>query len=109
MKFEIKMPPCTIVEFYDVVATEMGYKDTSELQYNCAKINVTTNIQDGFYEHYTNIIKESAIRENNIYISDHDIKVGITMHLAMSGPKVDTTLKANEVEVFDGFIIESEA
>lgn len=103
------MPPCNIVELYDAAAKEMGYEDTSELQYNCAKINVAANIQDGFYEYYTNIIKESAIRENNIYISDHDIKVGITVHLAISGPKVDITLKANEVEVFDGFIITKEA
>lgn len=108
-KLTVKMPPCTIVELFDAVAKEMGYENPSEIKYDCTKINVAANIQDGFYEHYTNIIKESAIRENNIYISDHDIKVGITMHLAMSGPKVDTTLKANEVEVFDGFIIESEA
>ena len=43
-------------------------------------------------------------RETKPEPSENDIRVGITMLLAMSGPKVDKSLKANEVEIFDGFI-----
>ncbi len=104
MKLEIKMPPCTVVEFFDAVAKEMGYADTSEIKYDCTKINVAANIEDGFYERYTELI-----REDYANMPESEIRADITIHLIMSGPKVDTTLKANEVEVFDGFIIEREA
>lgn len=104
MKFEIKMLPCTIVELFDAVAKEMGYENLSKINYDCTKINVADNIQDGFYTEYGRLLRES---DPNIPYTE--VTAGITMHLAMSGPKVDTTLKANEVEVFDGFIIESEA
>lgn len=77
----------------------MGYTNTSQLRYDCTKINVAANIQDGFYTYYAD-----KARETTPDISDNDTKIGITMLLAMSGPKVDNNLKANEVEVFDGFI-----
>ena len=104
MKFEIKMPPCTIVELFDAVAKEMGYADTSEIKYDCTKINVASNIQDGFYTAYGRLLRES---DPNIPYAN--MTIGITMYLAISGPKVNNTLKENEIEVFDGFIIESEA
>ena len=84
-----------LVEFYDAVATEMGYTDTSELHYDCRNINIAPNIQDGFYAHY---------REMNPTLPASEVNVQVTMLLALSGPKVDQALKANEVEVFDGFI-----
>ena len=87
------------MSFYDAVATEMGYTNTSELRYDCTKINIAANIQDGFYTYYA----EKA-RETTPDISDNDIQIGITMLLVMSGPNVDKSLKANEVEIFDGFI-----
>ena len=70
-----------------------------KIKYNCTKINVAENIQDDFYEYYAEKIKEEQPT-----LSENDIKTGITMLLVMSGPKVDNALKANEVEVFDGFI-----
>lgn len=89
-----------LAEFYDTVATEMGCDDVSEINYyDCTKINVAENIQDGFYEYYANLA-----REKDPTVSENDIKTGITMLLVNSGPKVDKTLKANEVEIFDGFI-----
>jgi hypothetical protein len=91
--------PCGIIEFYDVVAREMGHTDTSEIKFDCTKINVAENIQDGFYEHYLALIKE-----NDIYFHENEARADITLVLAMSGPKVDKALKANEVEIFDGFI-----
>lgn len=99
---QIKTTPCGLTEFYDAVATEMGYADTSELKYDCTKINVAANIQDGFYEHYL-----ALIREKDIYSHENEARADITLVLAMSGPKVDINLKANEVEVFDGFTIQN--
>jgi hypothetical protein len=99
MKIKISNTHCGLTEFYDAVATEMGYADTSELHYDCRQINIAENIQDGFYTYYA----EKA-RETTPDISDNDIQIGITMLLVMSGPKVDKNLNANEVEVFEGFI-----
>ena len=98
----INIEPCGLTEFYDTVAREMGYANTNELYYDCRKINIAENIQDGFYEYYT-----KHARETDPYLSDNDIKVGTTMLLVMSGPKVDDSLKANEVEIFKGFIVDT--
>lgn len=86
-----------IVELYDAVATAMGHADTSELEYDCCKINIAKNIQDGIYEKYLELGRE----EN---LPDDDVRSSVTMLLLMSGPKVDENLADNEVEVFDGFI-----
>ena len=91
--------PMSIIELYEAAAKEMGCANPSEIKYNCTKINVAENIQDDFYEYYAEKIKEEQPT-----LSENDIKTGITMLLVMSGPKVDNALKANEVEVFDGFI-----
>ena len=99
MKMLISFKPCSLVEFYDAIAREMGYEHTSDLQYDCTKVNIAPNIQDNFYTYYTRLAMETEPQ-----LSDNDIKVCITMTLAMSGPKVDDTLKANEVEIFEGFI-----
>jgi hypothetical protein len=99
VKINIANTLCDLTEFYDAVATEMGYADTSELQYDCTKINIADNIQDGFYQYYT-----QKAKENNATADDNDIQTAITMLLIVSGPKVDYALKANEVEIFDGFI-----
>ena len=92
--------PMSLIQLYDMAAREMGHTITSETNYDCTKINIAVNIQDGFYEYYTALAKETKPVP-----SENDIKIGITMLLAMSGPKVDKALKANEVEVFDGFIV----
>lgn len=92
-------PPCGITEFYEAVAKGIGHFNTSKLHYDCTKINIAENIQDKFYEYYA-----QQARETDPTVSENDIKTGITMLLIKSGPKVDKTLKANEVEIFDGFI-----
>lgn len=97
--FLISGVPCSLMEFYDTVAREMGIAPTSEIKYDCRKVNIAENIQDGFYEYYS-----ALARETDPSISENDIKTGITMLLAMSGPKVDMSLPKNAVEVFDGFI-----
>lgn len=99
MKIKIAPQQCGIVQLFDTVAREIGYRNTSELNYDCRKINVAKNIQDMFYEFYTQLVRKADSK-----MPDSDIQVGITMTLAMSGPKVDETLADNEVEIFEGFI-----
>lgn len=99
MKILIPNKSYSLPEFYDTVAREMGIAPTSEIKYDCRKVNIAENIQDGFYEYYS-----ALARETDPSISENDIKTGITMLLAMSGPKVDMSLPKNAVEVFDGFI-----
>lgn len=93
MKITMPEKNYDLIEFYNAVANEMGYADTSELYYDCTKIDIAENIQNGFYEYYKG--------------KGYDT-VSITMTLAISGPKVNQDLKANEVEVLDGFIKERE-
>lgn len=99
MKILIPTKPCDLITFYNTVAREMGHSDPKELEYDCRKINVASNIQDNFYIYYTNYARETQPE-----LTDNDIKIGISITLMMSGPKVDSSLKANEVEVFEGFI-----
>jgi hypothetical protein len=99
MKLTIAEGKYNLVELYDAIASQMGYADTSELHYDCRKVNIAFNIQENMYDYYY----EHA-RETDKTLSDNDIKIGTTMLLIMSGPKVDNDLKANEVEIFEGFI-----
>ena len=92
MKITIPEKNYNLTEFYHAVAKEMGYADTSELHYDCTKIDIAENIQNGFYDYYTKEMHPAADT------------VSVTMLLAMSGPKVNRDLKVNEVEVFEGFI-----
>jgi len=97
MKLKVPNKNYGITELYDAIATTMGYHNVSELEYDCCKVNIAKNIQDGIYEKYTELGREQKISES-------DVRLGITMLLACSGPKVDEDLADNEVEVFDGFI-----
>ena len=97
MKIKIPKKNYSITELYDAIATTMGYSNVDELEYNCCKVNIAKNIQDGIYDKYLELGKEEKL-------SEQDIRVGVTMLLAVSGPKVDENLADNEVEVLDGFI-----
>lgn len=90
--------PYSLIDLYQLIAREIK-ADATEVNFDCRKINIAANIQDKLYEYYAKVA-----REIDPDINENDIKIGITMLLAMSGPKIDGTLKANEVEVFDGFI-----
>ena len=94
---KITMPKANydLVEFYDTVATMLGCTDTSKANYNCTKINVSSSIQQGFFDYY---------KELNSHMPAREIDMAVAMMLLGSGPKEDVTLKANEVEVFDGFL-----
>ena len=97
IKLTIPNENYTIIGLFDAIATEMGYVAVQNLEYDCCKVNVAQNIQDGIYEKYIALGKD----EN---ISEHDVRMGITMLLACSGPKVDEALADDEVEVFEGFL-----
>lgn len=97
MKLKIPSKNYGITELYDTIATEMGFVAVQDLEYDCRNVNVAKNIQDGIYEKYLELGREQKV-------SEQDIRIGITMLLACSGPKVDENLADNEVEVFDGFI-----
>ena len=99
MSIKLKIPNKNygIVDLFDAIATEMGYVAVQNFEYDCCKVNVAQNIQDGIYEKYIALGKEQKI-------SEYDVRMGITMLLACSGPKVDEALADDEVEVFEGFI-----
>ena len=99
MKLSINSTGCDLVKFYDRGAKTMGYSKVNNLKYDCRKINIAPNIQENFFARY----KEIILAKQPV-MSESDINANITILLAMSGPKVDASLKANEVEVFDGFI-----
>ena len=97
MKLKVPKKNYGVTELYDAVATAMGYHNVAELEYDCCKVNIAQNIQDGIYDKYVELGKENKIPE-------HEVRVGVTMLLVCSGPKVDENLADDEVEVFDGFI-----
>lgn len=99
MKLTLSKAAYGLPDFYNAVARKMGYNATGNINYDCREITIAKEIQDGFYEYYTDYLKET-----NPSLSEREIKTSITMLLLMSGPKVDEALKGNEVEVFDGFI-----
>lgn len=94
MKLVVPQKNYSITELYDTVANLMG-KGNLDNNYDCRHIDVASNIQDGFFACY---------REMNPDLSELDFRMSMTMMLLQYGPKVDETLKANEVEVFDGFL-----
>ena len=98
MKITVANKNYGLVEFYDEVATQLGY-NKNKVEYDCTKICVAANIQDNFFAHY---------KEENPELSESDLNAGVGMMLVCSGPKVDKSLQDNEVEVFDGFIIKKE-
>jgi hypothetical protein len=109
MKLKLNITePCGLTALYELAAKEHIHQlfdgkieavDFSEYKFDCTKIDVANNIQDMFYEYYTDLEKG----KNNSR-TDNDIRIGITMILAIYGPKVNEDLADNEVEIFDGFL-----
>ena len=96
MKMKVPNKNYGITELYDIIATSMGI-DINKIKYDCRYITVANNIQDGFIKYY---------RNENPDASECDFNSDVYMLLLSYGPKVDKTLKDNEIEVFDGFIKE---
>lgn len=99
MKYKVPNKNYSLLELYETVARQMGHEDVSELTFDCRQINIANNIQNGFYDYYINLVKETEP-----HASEADIRVDVTLMLAIGGPKVDYELKPDEVEVFDKFI-----
>lgn len=57
MKIKIPNKNYELIEFYETVATEIGYTDTSELHYDCTKINISEDI------------KKMILDDNNIKVN----------------------------------------
>lgn len=51
MKITVNEKSYGVVELYDAIAKQLG-KDPEKCSYDCRKINVARNIQDGFFEYY---------------------------------------------------------
>lgn len=94
MRVKLKEAPQGIIHLYDMVARLMGNEDTSNLRYNCTKINVSQDISD---------VIELAYR-TDAYITDWKLAFGTDW--CCYGPKVDESLPGATVEVQDGFIVE---
>lgn len=99
MKYKIPRKNYGLNECFEAIAKVMGHTITSETQFDCRNVNVAANIQDGFYQHYTDLILSKDETE-----TVDSARVDVTMLLAIYGPKVDGTLADDEVEVFDGFL-----
>jgi len=95
MRLKVPKKNYGVTELYDAVATTMGYRDVSKLNYDCREINVARNIQDGFFAYYKETIPHS---------SETDLKMSVSMILLNYGPKTDDNLEDYEVEVSDKFI-----
>lgn len=95
MKLKVPKKNYGVTELYDAVATAMGYKDVSKLNYDCREICVALNIQENFFEYY---------KEANAHLSETDFKMSMAMMLLNYGPKTDANLADYEVEVSDKFI-----
>lgn len=96
MKIKVPNKNYHLTELYDIIATSMGI-DTTKAKYDCRRITIAANIQDGFFRYYKN---------ENPNLSENDLYMAVAILLLSYGPKVDNTLADDEVEIFDGFIKE---
>ena len=95
MRLLLNEKPEGIVHLYDMVATLMGYEDTSNLHYDCTKINVSMDICDDV---------EEAYRREFEAVSD-EWRNAFSMDWLCCGPKADESLPPRTVEVEEGFIV----
>lgn len=79
--------------FYSMIGRKLGYVENSDTAYDCSKICIAQNIQDKCYEYYEKLGNDST---------------SIAMHLCLSGPKVEKTLKDNQVSIEAGYITEKD-
>lgn len=99
MKITIPEKSYGIIDFCDIVAKEMGYSSTDELRYDTRKVKIAKNIKHSLYKHYAEKAKEA-----DPIPTESEFQFGMAISFALMGPYVDENLKANEVEIFDGFI-----
>ena len=89
----------TLVKFYELIAAKLGYDISDEnIRYDCTKILIANNIQDGIYEAYRKEFPKEFEQ------SPRDAECQVTMILAASGPKVKKELPDYMVETLEGFV-----
>ena len=93
IKMGMETTYCGIVAFYDKVAEVLGYENTDNLNYDCTKICVATNIADNIFEYMGKEEGRSA--------------EGRGMAWVCYGPKALSSLEDDTVEIEDGFIKEA--
>lgn len=85
----------SIVDFYNAVATQLGYNANAEdIRYNPNKINVSIDRSDLIEEKYKEIGEQKGT----------DWKLAFGMDWVCYGPHAVENLKYSEVELEDGFI-----
>jgi hypothetical protein len=91
VKVEVDLDKCSLLgmqDFYEYVVKLAGFEDEPYKRFNCTKIFVSRTVQDYIKDGYKNRGAE-------------DFEIG--MILGCYGPKIDETLKANEVSIIPGF------
>ena len=90
-----KLCYCPIINFYDnIIAHQLGEKNTGKIQYDCKKIHVSKAVLKKIMDYY---LEE---REVSNYT--------IAAMLIQFGPKADLISDDYEVEIEDSFIIRGE-
>lgn len=79
--------------FYSMIGRKLGYVETEDTAYDCRKICIAQNIQDKCYEYYEKLGNDTT---------------SISMNLCLAGPKVENTLKDNQVSIEAGYITEKD-
>lgn len=79
--------------FYSLVGRRLGCVETPDTKYDCTKICIAQNIQDKCYEYYEKLGNDTT---------------NISMNLCLAGPKVEKTLKDNQVSIEAGYITEKD-
>ena len=81
----------TLGDFYRCVAGLVGHEETEDTMYDCTKILVASNVRDAIIRAYQATCPNAPLD-------------AILCILAMSGPKVSSSLGCGEVAVQTGFI-----
>ena len=90
IKLGMEQSYCSVQELYDRVAEVLGWERTEGMCYDCTEIKVARNIQDNVFAYY----------DYEKDLPEYDRAV----IWACYGPRVDSSLADDEVEVTEMFI-----
>jgi hypothetical protein len=89
-----KLCYCSIINFYDNIANQLGEKNTGKIQYDCKKIHVSKAGLKKIMDYYLEKRR----------VSNYTIAAMLIQFV----PKADLISDDYEVEIEDGFIIRGE-
>ena len=78
-----------LISFYKKVAELLGFDPDAVKSYDCVNIHVARNIQDAWFDTY----REKGFSETDICMS-----------MCLCFPRVEKTLKDNEILILDNFL-----